>query len=96
MVDWRTDITEQNREKDQTMSSTESDNADEHSKVKDMKELRVWKAKDDNTTDFRQGDTAEDLQREAWEHGQVHFILRHLRNCPCRQGLFRPVPDVSL
>jgi hypothetical protein len=60
-VDVLTDITEQNREKDQTMSSTEGDNADEHSKVKDMKELRVWEAKDDNTTDFRQSDTAEDL-----------------------------------
>ena len=36
-----TDITEQNRQKDQTMSSTKGDNADEHSKVKDMKELRV-------------------------------------------------------
>lgn len=59
-----TDITEKNRQKDQTMSSTKGDNADEHSKIKDMKELRVWEAKDNDTTDFRQSDTAKDLQRK--------------------------------
>ena len=50
------------------MRGTERDDADEHSKVEDVKELRMRKAQYDDATDFRQRDSAEYLREASDDH----------------------------
>ena len=73
-----TAITEQNRQKDQTVQSTDDHQREIHAKVEDLKQLRFSKGEHHDTTDLRQCDSTEDLK----ERGSVTFDRRSTPESP--------------